>query len=124
MTIAVDFDGTIVTHEYPKIGEYIPFAIMRIRQFIAQGHKIILLTMRSGKTLEEAIQYCERVGIELWAVNENPTQKEWTNSPKIYANIYIDDAAFGCPLIFVEGKRPYVDWSLIKINPENRRYLR
>ena len=31
MVIAVDFDGTIVEHEYPKIGEEIPFATETLR---------------------------------------------------------------------------------------------
>lgn len=113
MIIAIDFDGTIVTHKYPEIGELVPLAITKIKEFVAQGHKIILYTMRSGKELQDAISYCEKKGIKLWAVNENPTQKEWTSSPKIYANLYIDDAAFGCPLIYEKNERPYVDWRKI-----------
>jgi len=29
MTIAVDFDGTIVEHRYPEIGEEKPFAVQK-----------------------------------------------------------------------------------------------
>ncbi len=115
MIIAVDFDGTIVEHEYPAIGRRVPLAITKLKEFIAQGHKIILYTMRSGKELQYAVEYCKRNGINFWAVNENPTQKEWTSSPKIYAHMYIDDAAFGCPLIHVKGRRSYVDWRKIII---------
>ena len=32
MVIAIDFDGTIVTHEYPKIGKPIPFAIQTLKK--------------------------------------------------------------------------------------------
>jgi hypothetical protein len=46
-------------------------------------------------------------------VNENPAQKEWTSSPKTYAQMYIDDAALGVPLITGKHAKPYVDWNLI-----------
>lgn len=55
-------------------------------------------------------------GIPLWGINENPKQKEWTSSPKIFANIYIDDAALGIPLKLDEDghvSRPYVDWERV-----------
>ena len=32
MTIAVDFDGTIVEHRYPEIGKEKPFAIQCLKQ--------------------------------------------------------------------------------------------
>lgn len=34
MTIAVDFDGTIVEHRYPQIGEEIPFATATLKMLI------------------------------------------------------------------------------------------
>ena len=33
MTIAVDFDGTIVEHRYPRIGEEIPFAVETLKLY-------------------------------------------------------------------------------------------
>ena len=41
-TIAVDFDGTIVTHEYPKIGTELPFATETLKMLIKDHHKMIL----------------------------------------------------------------------------------
>lgn len=41
-TIAVDFDGTIVTHEYPKIGTELPFATETLKMLIKDHHKLIL----------------------------------------------------------------------------------
>ena len=61
MKIAVDFDGTIVTHEYPAIGEEIPFATDTLRQLIADGHQLILWSVREGKTLDEAVEWCKHV---------------------------------------------------------------
>ena len=44
MIIAVDFDGTIVEHKYPKIGKELPFAIETLLDLKADGHQLILWT--------------------------------------------------------------------------------
>ena len=112
MIFAVDFDGTIVKHRYPEIGPPAPNAIHVLKKIQQNGHQIILHTMRSGKRLEEAVAYVKSSGIELYGVNENPEQKTWTDSPKPYAHIYIDDSALGCPLQ-LDDEGPYVDWEKI-----------
>ena len=109
--IAVDFDGTIVSHMYPKIGVDNPNAIRVLKKLIEQGHQLILWTMRSGDKLQEAVDYCASKGITFWGINQNPAQSEWTDSPKAYAPIYIDDAALGCPTLWDESTaRPIVNW--------------
>ena len=114
MIIALDFDGTVVTHEYPYVGEDIG-AVPVLKELTAAGHQLILFTMRSGKLLDEALAWFERNGIELFAVNENPEQKSWTSSVKVHANIYIDDCALGCPIRFEDGvRRPFVDWQKVR----------
>lgn len=119
MIIAVDFDGTIVEHDYPRIGKPIPMAIETMIGLQQSGNKLILWTMRSGDELQAAVNYCKDNGIEFWGVNENPDQYKWTTSPKVYANYYIDDAALGCPLLGKKFEvRPYVDWR------EVRKYFR
>jgi hypothetical protein len=110
MNLAIDFDGTIAEHEFPQIGPPVPYAFSFLRAFRDLGAKLILWTMRSDETLAEAVEFCRQNGVEFWGVNGNPEQHEWTNSPKAYAQIYIDDAAFGCPLIYPSSGRPYVDW--------------
>ena len=113
--IAVDFDGTCVTHEYPKVGKDIG-AVPVLKKLTDSGHKIILNTMRSGKELAAAIKWFIDNDIPLFGANENPTQKSWTTSPKVYADLYIDDAALGCPLKkdpYISD-RPYVDWNEIE----------
>ena len=114
MYIAIDFDGTCVTHDYPRIGKEIG-ATKVLKRLVAAGHKLILNTMRSDKELQDAVNWFKKNGIELYGVNENPTQKRWTNSPKVYAHMYIDDAALGCPLINAPelSNRPFVDWDSI-----------
>lgn len=111
--VAVDFDGTIVKHAYPEIGEPVPLAIEGLLAFQEKGWKIILYTMRGGDYLQQAVDLLENQGVELYGVNVNPTQCHWTESPKCYAPLYIDDAALGCPLIYPAGERPFVDWQAI-----------
>ena len=114
MVVALDFDGTVVTHEYPYVGEDVG-AVPVLKELIAAGHQLILFTMRSGKLLDDALAWFERNGIELYAVNENPEQKSWTSSVKVHANIYIDDCALGCPIRFEDGvRRPFVDWQKVR----------
>jgi len=116
MFICVDFDGTIVDHRYPEIGQPVPDAIKWLKLLQRQGARLILFTMRSdggvaGNSLSDAVDYLRSEGVILFAINEHPGQEEWTSSPKVYADIYIDDAAFGCPLIKPPGfARPCVDW--------------
>lgn len=114
MVIALDFDGTVVTHEYPYVGEDVG-AVPVLKELTAAGHQLILFTMRSGKLLDDAVAWFDRNGIELYAVNENPEQKSWTSSVKVHANMYIDDCALGCPIRFEDGvRRPFVDWQKVR----------
>ena len=71
MIIAVDFDGTIVEHEYPKMGKPIPFAIETLLEIQKDGHKLILWTVRRGEYLQEAVDYCAQRGLHFFAENEN-----------------------------------------------------
>jgi hydroxymethylpyrimidine pyrophosphatase-like HAD family hydrolase len=95
--IAVDFDGTIVEHEYPKIGKEKLFAFRTLKELEKQGVRLILWTFRTGKELEEAIEYCRINGIEFYAVNRNYPEEvmDETVSRKIDADIYIDDKNLG-----------------------------
>ena len=124
MYIAVDFDGTCVTHEYPRVGKDIG-AVPVLKKLIDSGHHLILNTMRSGKELVDAVQWFADNDIPLYGANENPTQKEWTLSPKVYAHLYIDDAALGCPLKFdrAVSSRPFVDWEVVDTYLGSRRNL-
>lgn len=115
MIIAVDFDGTCVEHDYPAVGMDVEGAVEVLRAMVAKRHRLILFTMRSGEKLDDAVKWFRDRKIALWAVNENPEQKEWTSSPKVYADLYIDDSAVGCPIRFIDGvRRPVINWSKIK----------
>ena len=112
--IALDFDGTVVTHAYPEVGEDIG-AVAVLKELVAQEDKLILWTMRSGTLLEDAVAWFKKHDIPLWGVNENPSQKEWTESPKLHADLLIDDSALGCPTCFLDGeRRPAADWRRIR----------
>jgi hypothetical protein len=106
MTIAVDFDGTIVEHKYPKIGKPIPFAFEVLRKLQQEHHhKLILWTMREGPLLQEAVEFCEKNGVYFYACNKNYPEEEFRegDSRKIAVDIYIDDRNIGGML----------DWGLI-----------
>jgi hydroxymethylpyrimidine pyrophosphatase-like HAD family hydrolase len=97
LRIAIDFDGTIVEHKYPKIGKEIPGAFKTLRALAENGHKLILWTYRDGEELQAALDFCMENGIMFWAVNKSYPEEEFNKflSRKIDANIYIDDKNFG-----------------------------
>ena len=123
--IAVDFDGTVVTHEYPEVGSEVPHAVDVLRRLNKAGVKIIVWTMRGGKYLDEdARKWFEERDLKVWAYNDNPQQSSWTESRKCYAHAYIDDAAIGCPLIYpADGSRPFVDWVKVEKLLEEQDFL-
>ena len=112
--IAVDFDGTVVTHAYPHIGNDIG-AVPVLRELIGNGCRVILYTMRSGRLLDDAVAWFTRNDIPLYAVNENPAQREWTDFAQGLRRPLIDDSALGCPIKFEDGiKRPFVNWVKVR----------
>ena len=126
MDINVDFDGTCITHDFPNIGKDIG-SVPVLKKLVQNGHKLILFTMRSHRpflrftgntrdTLDEAVNWFKENDIPLHGINTNPDQKTWTDSPKSYAELIIDDTALGCPLIYNREihQRPFVDWSKVE----------
>ncbi|MGA2406797.1 MAG: hypothetical protein ABSF81_08615 [Bacteroidales bacterium] len=97
MKIAIDFDGTIVEHEYPEIGKEKLFAFQTLKELEKKGARLILWTFRAGKELDDAVEYCRKNGIEFYAVNKNYPEEIFddTVSRKIDADIYIDDRNIG-----------------------------
>ena len=106
MIIAIDFDGTCVTHMYPEVGENIGAEYV-LKALTEEGHILVLNTMRSGKELKDAENWFKEHNIPLYGVNKTPGQENWTSSPKVYAKLYIDDSALGCPL---KSRNKFVDW--------------
>jgi hypothetical protein len=131
MYIAIDFDGTCVAHDFPRIGADIG-AVPVLRKLVDAGHQLILFTMRSDKKdvrtddynihgqsgdyLSQAVDWFRKHELPLTGINVNPRQSSWTNSPKAYAQLYIDDAALGIPLKEdpAISKRPFVDWEAVE----------
>lgn len=100
MVIAVDFDGTIVEHQYPEIGEERPFAIEVLKMLIAERHKVILWTVREGELLDAAVLWCAERGVHFYAVNSNSPEmfqeaRPMNHSCKLNADIFIDDCNVG-----------------------------
>ena len=137
LILGVDFDGTVVTHRFPEVGQDAPHAAEVLKRFLDKGYIIVLNTMRSDKNcydpvskklipskmgkklglstvLEDATDWFERNQIYLSGVNTSPGQKLWTDSPKVYATHYIDDAAVGAPMITLENGEKCIDWLKIE----------
>lgn len=138
MIICIDFDGTCVHHEFPKVGPDVPGAVTVLKALVAAGHQLVLFTMRSdvalpvsndpsivcdpGTYLTDAVNWFKDKDIPLFGIQVNPDQSTWTSSPKAYGQIYIDDSALGCPLIAkehpwwtpgnlpYEAAKPFVNW--------------
>ncbi len=131
MTINIDFDGTVVTHEFPIVGKDIG-AQRVLKKLVEKGHKLILFTMRDdtpdimdeyfqikqqgNRYLTDAINWFKYNNIPLYGIQSNPTQLQWTTSPKSYAELLIDDTALGCPLIFDSNisNKPFVNWEEVE----------
>ncbi len=97
MTIAVDFDGTIVENKYPEIGKELPFAIQTLRLLQEEGNRLILFTSREGDLLDEAIAFCHERGLDFYSTNSNdpPEAMFPRHTAKVIADVYIDDRNLG-----------------------------
>jgi histidinol phosphatase-like enzyme len=113
--VIIDFDGTLVEHEFPKIGEPFPEAFEVLKELKKAGWKLILWTCREDdgedpKTqyLTEAVEFCRKNGVEFDAVNESVPELEWRpeTSPnrKPYGHYHIDDRNLG----------GFVDWNVVR----------
>jgi hypothetical protein len=120
MDILVDFDGTCTTHNFPNVGHEIG-APEVLRDLVLAGNRLILFTMRSdtrqGNYLKDAVDWFKENDIPLYGIQENPTQKTWTSSPKAYGQLIIDDIGLGIPLIVDPelSDRPFVDWTKCRV---------
>lgn len=106
MVIGLDFDGTLVRHAYPYVGEDIG-AFEWLRRFQKRDVHFVLFTMRDSYELQDAVKHCEKNGITLWGIQTNPEQSSWTTSPKAHCHLFIDDRGLGIPL----DDHGAVDWS-------------
>lgn len=132
MILNIDFDGTCVTHDFPRVGKEIG-AVPVLKKLVENGHQLILFTMRSdrkdkketndptiqdvtGEFLTDAVNWFKKNDIPLYGIQTNPTQINWTTSPKSYAELMIDDSALGCPLKYDKSisDRPFVDWEKVE----------
>ena len=119
MIIGIDFDGTCVSHEFPYVGKDIG-SVPVLKKLVENGHQLILWTMRSdsskGLFLAAAVKWFADNEIPLYGIQTNPTQSEWTSSPKAYCEMYIDDAALGCPLKkdIEISSRGFVNWEKVE----------
>ena len=113
--IGLDFDGTMVEHRFPEIGDTVPDAIRVVRRMADKGCKMILHTCRTNQHLRLAVRWYEkRVKRELWGINANRLEDPYPGIHKLYADWYVDDKGLGCPLILDSGGVPCVNWMQVE----------
>jgi len=96
--IAVDFDGTIVEDAYPQIGKEMLFAFDTLKKLQSKGYRLVLWTYRHGKTLDAAVEFCKKNGVEFYGINNSFIGEEYdpeSQSRKINADFFIDDRNLG-----------------------------
>lgn len=102
--IAIDFDGTIVEHEFPKIGPLRKNAKEVINRLYEEGFRIVIWTCRTSQdyfdgqhqpTIWHVKEFLDKEGIPYEAINHNVPGLDFEPYPKIYAHIYIDDRQLG-----------------------------
>lgn len=106
MIIYLDFDGTVVEHQYPIIGKHNPGSFEVIKKLQDAGHEIVLNTYRveiDTESFDEAMSYLNNSKI-ISPITKYTTEKihpfEWDLVAYINSNeIYIDDICPNIPLI-------------------------
>lgn len=111
LIIACDFDGTLVRDRNPEIGPATEGSYWIHRCQREAGARVILWTARGGEMLAQAVEWCQAHQIGLYGINANPLRNH--GSPKVLADVFVDDRALGTPLVQEPGHRPYVDWSIL-----------
>ena len=112
LTIGIDFDGTVVEHAYPETGKDLPLCVETLKRW-QKDYKVgyILSTMRSGKLLDNAVNWFKERGIELYGVQYHPTQHTWTDSNKVHCRYMLDDRNIGSNLTLDTRGVPCIDWA-------------
>lgn len=66
---------------------------------INDHHKLILWSVREGKLLDEAVEWCRERGVEFYATNRDYPEETTDNnnhfSRKLKADLFIDDRNLG-----------------------------
>ena len=100
--LGLDFDGTVVAHRFPEIGEVFPGAVEVLKELQNEGVGIILNTCREDQPerrfLHEAAEWFAERHIGLRSINANNRQDEFREFEgerrKVFADVYLDDRDF------------------------------
>lgn len=112
MPVVIDFDSTVVTNRFPEVGDEVPHCVEVLKKWQDRGVGLVLSTMRSEKALREAVEWFAERGIDLYGVQKDPTQEQWTDSPKANGLFCIDDRNLGTPKVVYAGDT-VVDWKAV-----------
>jgi hypothetical protein len=96
--LVIDFDGTLVYSEYPKIGKLKPNVVEVMNKLYNEGYSIIINTCRAGIYEGQCYQFLKKHKIPYHYINSNlPCDIEHFKQDcrKISGDIYIDDKQLG-----------------------------
>lgn len=134
MIVYLDFDGTVVQHRYPLIGEYNEGCIRVIKELQDVGYEVFLNTMRcefNDGSLEKALDYVNNVLPKMTGVNITPIKSTVRKHSPDYWDfefftdnnlLIIDDLTKGIPLKR-EPKGWMVDWNEVRFQLKENRIL-
>ena len=109
LVFAVDFDGTIVEHDFPKIGVEKPSALRTLKALQDQGHKVIIYTCRRPPYLGPIIEWMLERGFKPDAINKNLSPLPINHPSKILAHVYIDDRSFPPFTNWIDVQKTYLN---------------
>lgn len=74
---AVDFDGTLAYTRFPEIISANKKMVAFVKTLKAMGHKVILWTSRTGRDLQDAVEWCRQQGLVFDSVNKHLPEQEY-----------------------------------------------
>lgn len=94
MIYGIDFDGTLCEFQRRGIGEEKTKVVELVKLLKQHGHKLILVTVREGQALRDAVEWCADRGLFFDAINDNlpeVIEELGYNSRKILWDLLVDD---------------------------------
>lgn len=105
--LAIDLDGTLIySSNYPYINSVNIQAIAVLCKFQCIGGQVIAWTCRTGEALDLAIDILGEYGLRFDAINKNTKEGRFSSSfsPKVFADMYIDNRAFPANIVGLDWK--------------------
>lgn len=90
--IACDYDDTIRNWKMKDYETY-DKVLDLLRKCKETGAYIVIFSACDKDRHPEITEFCEKHGVKIDAINQNPIKLPYGNNGKVYANIFLDDRA-------------------------------